>query len=73
MTSSKPLLEVNGLTLRIGSSGRTVVNDVSFCVAPLTVNTHENRAAAATMMNTCAVKDTVLTAASSSPRKSIER
>jgi peptide/nickel transport system ATP-binding protein len=34
MTSSKPLLEVDGLTLRIGASGRTVVNDVSFCVSP---------------------------------------
>ena len=34
MTSSKPLLEVDGLTLRIGSSGRTVVNDVSFSVSP---------------------------------------
>ncbi|HEV2508691.1 ABC transporter ATP-binding protein [Bosea sp. (in: a-proteobacteria)] len=34
MTSAKPLLEVDGLTLRIGSSGRTVVNDVSFCVSP---------------------------------------
>ncbi|WID99209.1 ABC transporter ATP-binding protein [Bosea vestrisii] len=34
MTSTKPLLEVDGLTLRIGASGRTVVNDVSFCVSP---------------------------------------
>ncbi len=34
MTSSKPLLEVDGLTLRIGSSGRTVVNNVGFCVSP---------------------------------------
>ena len=34
MTSSKPLLEVDGLTLRIGASGRTVVNDVSFSVSP---------------------------------------
>jgi len=34
MTSSKPLLEVDGLTLRIGSTGRTVVNDVSFSVSP---------------------------------------
>jgi peptide/nickel transport system ATP-binding protein len=34
MTSTKPLLEVDGLTLRIGSSGRTVVNTVSFCVSP---------------------------------------
>jgi peptide/nickel transport system ATP-binding protein len=32
--SPKPLLEVDGLTLRIGSSGRTVVNDVSFSVSP---------------------------------------
>jgi peptide/nickel transport system ATP-binding protein len=34
MTSSKPLLEVDGLTLRIGASGRTVVNNVSFSVSP---------------------------------------
>jgi peptide/nickel transport system ATP-binding protein len=34
MTSTKPLLEVDGLTLRIGPSGRTVVNDVSFSVSP---------------------------------------
>ncbi|SEL24403.1 peptide/nickel transport system ATP-binding protein [Bosea lupini] len=34
MTSTKPLLEVDGLTLRIGSSGRTVVNNVSFSVSP---------------------------------------
>jgi peptide/nickel transport system ATP-binding protein len=34
MTSTSPLLEVDGLTLRIGASGRTVVNDVSFCVSP---------------------------------------
>ena len=34
MTSSKPLLEVDGLTLRIGSAGRTVVNNVSFSVSP---------------------------------------
>jgi peptide/nickel transport system ATP-binding protein len=34
MTSTKPLLEVDGLTLRIGASGRTVVNDVSFSVSP---------------------------------------
>ncbi|AZO80127.1 MULTISPECIES: ABC transporter ATP-binding protein [unclassified Bosea (in: a-proteobacteria)] len=35
MTSTtKPLLEVEGLTLRIGASGRTVVNDVSFSVSP---------------------------------------
>ena len=34
MTSSKPLLEVDGFTLRIGASGRTVVNDVSFSVSP---------------------------------------
>jgi peptide/nickel transport system ATP-binding protein len=34
MTSSKPLLEVDGLTLRIGASGRTVVNTVSFAVSP---------------------------------------
>ncbi len=32
--SNKPLLEVNGLTLRIGATGKTVVNDVSFCVSP---------------------------------------
>ncbi len=34
MTSTKPLLEVDGLTLRIGASGRTVVNNVSFSVSP---------------------------------------
>ena len=35
MTSTtKPLLEVDGLTLRIGSTGRTVVNNVSFSVSP---------------------------------------
>ena len=34
MTSTRPLLEVDGLTLRIGSSGRTVVNDVGFSVSP---------------------------------------
>ena len=34
MTSTKPLLEVDGLTLRIGATGRTVVNNVSFSVSP---------------------------------------
>ena len=34
MTSTRPLLEVDGLTLRIGASGRTVVNNVSFSVSP---------------------------------------
>jgi peptide/nickel transport system ATP-binding protein len=32
--SPKPLLKVDGLTLRIGASGRTVVNDVGFSVSP---------------------------------------
>jgi peptide/nickel transport system ATP-binding protein len=34
MTSTKPLLDVANLTLKIGASGRTVVNDVSFQVFP---------------------------------------
>ncbi len=34
MTSGAPLLDVSGLTLRIGASGRTVVDDVSFQVFP---------------------------------------
>ena len=34
MTSGAPLLVVSGLTLRIGASGRTVVDDVSFQVFP---------------------------------------
>jgi peptide/nickel transport system ATP-binding protein len=34
MISTKPLLEVDSLTLRIGLSGRTVVNNVSFSVSP---------------------------------------
>ena len=34
MTKIAPLLDVSGLTLKIGGSGRTVVNDVSFQVFP---------------------------------------
>ena len=34
MTKIAPLLDVSGLTLKIGGSGRTVVNDVSFQVYP---------------------------------------
>jgi peptide/nickel transport system ATP-binding protein len=34
MTSAKPLLAVSNLTLRIGASGKTVVNDVGFSVSP---------------------------------------
>ena len=33
-TTAAPLLDVAGLTLKIGGSGRTVVNDVSFQVFP---------------------------------------
>ncbi|MDR6869787.1 peptide/nickel transport system ATP-binding protein [Bosea sp. BE125] len=32
--ASKPLLSVSNLTLRIGASGKTVVNDVGFSVSP---------------------------------------
>ncbi len=34
MSTSQPLLEVCNLTLRIGSSGKTVVSDVGFSVSP---------------------------------------
>jgi peptide/nickel transport system ATP-binding protein len=34
MPASKPLLAVSNLTLRIGASGKTVVNDVGFSVSP---------------------------------------
>ncbi|WP_332681957.1 ABC transporter ATP-binding protein [Bosea sp. (in: a-proteobacteria)] len=34
MSAAKPLLAVEGLTLRIGTSGRTVVDDVGFSVSP---------------------------------------
>jgi peptide/nickel transport system ATP-binding protein len=34
MNSVKPLLEISNLTLRIGASGKTVVNDVGFTVSP---------------------------------------
>jgi peptide/nickel transport system ATP-binding protein len=34
MSSGQPLLEVSNLTLRIGTTGKTVVNTVSFSVSP---------------------------------------